>query len=266
MTTGLLSLATLADHDLFAYEDLTEATREGFEDNLVSLAQDGTLTAADFDNVRVDAEELIAAGVATATVPAAGQLAFHGQAGGGRLEHRVRDGGVAQAASGLVLGAGFGLALGETFEIRGEALGGRLLARTSESEDRDVAELQLVAGAAVRPWLTAIAGVSARAYRGPLADQRWTAVRLGAEARLPLAIQGMRGVVRGEWSPVVSVSGRAGPELGLGAAAGLEWHGKRVGVDVLYTLERYDFPPASRTQRLEEVASLRLNIRIHQNR
>jgi len=196
--------------------------------------------------------------LALAPVQAAGQMSLHGRAEIGRVEYRVRDSGTVQPSSGVVFGGALGLLIGDRFAVWGEARGGRLAAASAEGEDRDVAEVQLAGEAYLRPWLTAQGGVNVRSYSTPLARQRWTTLRLGAEARVPLALDGVHGLVRAQWMPVVSVSGLEHPEFALAAGVGVEWRGPRVSVRALYTLERYDFSGSAAAQRLEEVSSLQV--------
>jgi hypothetical protein len=208
------------------------------------------------DARRLVAVVLGAVAVALAPGVVAGQVSLHGRAEIGRLEHRIRLAGRVDPSSGALLGGAIGVVVGEQFEAWAEAMGGRLAADSPDGEDRNVAEVQLGGGMHVRPWLMLLTGVSVRSYVG---RQRWTTLRLGAEGNIPLAIEGVRGIVRGQWMPVVSVTGLARPEVALTAGAGLEWRGRRVTLSALYTLERYDFPGSDpSTKRLEEVAGLRL--------
>ncbi|HEV8265716.1 MAG TPA: hypothetical protein VGQ06_12280 [Gemmatimonadales bacterium] len=212
---------------------------------------------------RLYAAALAAVGVALAPGVAAAQISLHGRAEIGRLEHRIRLAGLLEPSSGTLLGGALGVVVGERFEAWGEAMGGHLVADSPAGEDRDVAEVQLLGGMHVRPWVTLQSGVSVRTYSTPLARQRWTTLRLGAEGRLPLAIGGLQGIVRAQWMPVVSVSGVARPDVALTTGAGLEWRGKRVSLSAVYTLERYDFPASDPSlRRLEEVSALRVRATI----
>jgi hypothetical protein len=185
----------------------------------------------------------------------AAQVALHGRAEIARVEHRVRHAGTVQASSGAVFGGMLGLAIGSRFEVSGQVSGGRLAA-DSDGEDRNFAEVQLLGGAHLNPWLVVEGGANVRSYSNPLARQRWTTLRLGAAAHVPLALEGVRGVLRGHWMPAVSVSGLPRPDVALAAGAGVEWHGSRVTLAVLYALERYDFPASGANRRLEELSLL----------
>jgi len=207
----------------------------------------------------VKASVLAAFGLVLAPGLVAGQISLYGRAGIGRLEHRVRFAGRIEPSSGMVFSGALGIIVRERFEVWGEALGGHLGADSPDGEDRDVAQVQLLGGVHLRPWLTLQVGASALTYSTPLARQHWTALRLGAEAHVPLALDGVRGLVRGQWMPVVSVSGLEPPAVALAAGAGLEWRGKRISLSALYTLERYDFAGSDAdTRRLEEVSSLQV--------
>lgn len=205
-----------------------------------------------------------------ALIPEAGvsQVSLQGRAEIGRFEHRVRQADSVAPSSGVVLGSALGLVVADRFEVWGEARGGRLAADSPDGEDRDFAEVQLLGNATVRPWLAVQGAATARTYSTSLARQRWTMLRLGAQARVPLALEGVHGIVRGHWMPVVTVSGLPRPDVALTAGAGVEWRGSRLGFTVLYTFERYDFPGSPASQRLEEVSSLQLRgmVRLHTRR
>jgi len=206
---------------------------------------------------------IAACGLALAPGPVAGQASLHGWVQIGRVEHRIRFGGLIQPSAGTMFGGAVGVVVRGRLEVWGEAAGGHLGAKSPDSEDRDFAEVQLLGGMRVRPWLTLQSGVSVGTYSAPLARQRWTTLRLGAEAHLPLAIEGVQGIVRGQWMPVVSVSGVGRPDVALTAGAGLEWRGQRVSLSAVYMLERYDFPASDPSlRRLEEVSSLRVRATI----
>lgn len=200
---------------------------------------------------------VVALGLGFGPCRGAAQVLFEGRAEIGRAEHRVRDAGVLEVTSGTVLGAGLGLVADRRWELWGSVRGGRLAA-VGAGEDRDFAEVEVVGGAQLHPWLTMEAGVTVRTYSSTLARQRWSALCVGAHANIPLALEGLRGIVRGQWMPATSVNGLPRPNVALAAAAGLEWQGPRVGLGALYALERYDFPAGAVPRRLEEFASLRL--------
>lgn len=190
---------------------------------------------------------------------AGAQIAFRAAAQIGRAEHRIRDSGTLVAASGTLLGGSLTVGVREQFEIRTEVWGGRLNTGSSPSlVDHDIADLQLVGAFKARPWLLLQAGVDARSYANVLARQHWTALRVGAEAHVPLATESIRGVLRGYWLPVVSVKDFARPEIALAASVGLEWQGSRISVGTTYTLERYDFAPSAGARRLEQLSTLQL--------
>jgi hypothetical protein len=191
----------------------------------------------------------------------AGQVAVQGSVLIGRAEHRVLDGGTIVAASGTLFGGAFSISVRDRIEVRGEALGGRLSTGAApETDDHDLAQLQLFAGLKVRPWLLLEGGPVLRNFTNSLARQHWTAFQVGAEARVPLAFESVHGVFRGYWMPVVSVRGLPRPDIALAAGAGLEWRGPRIGVSMAYLLERYDFAAAAGSNRPEELSIVQIQV------
>jgi len=175
----------------------------------------------------------------------------------GRAEHRVRDAGNLFPATGTVFGAAVGADINHQFTVSAEALGGRFTADTATSiDDHSIAQVLVLGGMKVRPWLTVQAGPVFRNISNTVARQQWTALRVGGEAYLPLGLEGVRGVLRGYWMPLVSVSGLPRPDVALAASAGVEWRGPRIGVGTRYVLERYDFPENAADRRIEEVSVL----------
>lgn len=191
-----------------------------------------------------------------------GQVPWHVSLQVGRAEHRVRDAGGLIPAAGTVFGAAVGADVGRQFTVSAEALGGRFAAASAASagsiDDHSIAQVLLLGGMKVRPWLTVQAGPVFRNISNAVARQQWTALRLGGEAYVPLGLEGVRGVLRGYWMPLVSVSGLPSPDVALAASAGVEWRGPRIGVGTRYVLERYDFPENSGDRRIEEVSVLRM--------
>jgi hypothetical protein len=202
---------------------------------------------------------LVAVGILCVPSRSPAQITFNGGPQISRAEHRVSDGGSLVTTSGTLLGGALALAVRDQFEITVEVWGGRLSTAGSPSvEDHDLAEVQLIGGFRARPWLTLEAGPVLRSYSNVLARQHWTTLRAGAEARLPLAMESIHGIVRGYWMPIVSVNELSRPEIALATSVGVEWQGSRVTVGMTYTLERYDFRASAGARRLEQLSSLHL--------
>jgi hypothetical protein len=143
------------------------------------------------------------------------------------------------------------------FSITGEAVGGRFATdATTGIDDHDIAQLVILGGVKVNRWLIVQAGPAFRNISNELARQHWTALRVGGEARVPLGFESVRGVLRGYWMPLVSVSDLSSPNVALAASAGVEWRGRRIGFGTRYVLERYDFPANTGDQRIEEISAL----------
>lgn len=185
------------------------------------------------------------------------QVVLQGSVQVGRAEHRVRDAGTLIPTSGTVFGGALRADFGPRFSVTGEALAGSFASDGGASiDDHHIAQVLLLGGMKVNPWLTIQAGPVFRNLSNTFARQQWTALRLGGEAHVPLGLEGVRGVLRGYWMPLVSVSGLSRPDIALAASAGVEWRGRRIGVGTRYVLERYDFPANAGDRRIEEISAL----------
>ena len=104
-----------------------------------------------------------------------------------RGDHRVDAGLGVERASGVLVGGATRLRhRGIALTLSGET--GHLTAvRGSGGIDRDLAQLGAAAQFAPLPWLVLESGVTLRSFGTVVARQRWTLVRAGAEARIPLS-------------------------------------------------------------------------------
>ena len=172
------------------------------------------------------------------------------------LEHRVDAGFGVEVASGPMGFAEIGIV---GTRVQGSlAVGAGRLTGNGMATDRDVGALQLRAGYAARSWLTLETGVTVRTYSADIGRQRWVLLRLGAEARVPFLNDRMAGVARLGVLPVASATGLGRSEAAFTAAAGMAYRRNRLAVELLYALERYDFPATSVTpsDRREQLSSL----------
>jgi hypothetical protein len=201
-------------------------------------------------------------------VPAVGtaQLAVSGTGLVSYFEHQVDIGYGVEASRGLLLGAEGVVDFRSRVGLRIHAAGGSLSSETVGAEDRDVGEVGIQASVAPVRWLAILGGVTSRTYTTAIARQRWTAVDLGAEARLDFATSPVRGVLRAGLLPVVSVNGLPGPDVGLTAAAGIEYRRGPVTGGLFYGLERYDFPDQGAGRRLEQVSTLTFRFTVRRGR
>ena len=171
--------------------------------------------------------------------------------------HQVDIGYGVEKASGLLIGAEGALDVRSRWRFAVHAAAGSLSGQVTDAEQRDVGELGVRASFAPAPWVALVGGATSRTYTSAIARQRWTIVDLGAEARLDFATTPVRGVLRVGVLPVVAVRGLPGPEVGLTAAAGVEYRAGRVTGGLFYGIERYDFPAAGGGgRRLEQVSTL----------
>jgi hypothetical protein len=171
-------------------------------------------------------------------------------------DHRVEAGFGLERSSGWIGGARVTVGLQPRVEIDVTALAGALERDSANAEDRGVAEIRLDARYRTLSWLWLETGVGTRTYSAPIAVQRWTALRLGAEARVPFFGDRAEGVSRLLLLPLVSVTGLDQPELALTAAAGIEYRFGPVMAGVFYWLERYDFPVQDAVARAEQLSGL----------
>jgi hypothetical protein len=195
-------------------------------------------------------------GLLGAAAPARAQLAAQGMGLVAVAEHRVDAGRGVEQASGMVIGGEGTLFLGARTEFFVHAAGGKLSAVSGNADDRDLAEVELRAAVVPVPWLALHAAVSSRTYSTTLVRERWTALRFGGEARLAFVGAGVRGVLRAEVLPSVSVSGLEDPSRAFAAGAGLEWRAGVLTLGLRYELERYDFPTVATVDRREQLSML----------
>ena len=166
-----------------------------------------------------------------------------------------------ERSTGPLLGVDLGTRLGGKLNSTIGLRLGTLQLRTTEGTDRDVAELNVRGSYAVRPNFFLESGLTLRAYSAPAGRQRWTAVGLGAAARLPFGAGGAHGIVRAALLPLLAATGLPGPDLAFTAAAGMEYRRGRAALEVLYCLERYDFPVRSAVARREQLTTLNIGMR-----
>ncbi len=175
-----------------------------------------------------------------------------------RADHRVDAGLGVERATGLLVGGATLLRYrGIALTLFGEA--GHLTAvQGSGGIDRDVSQLGAVAQFAPLPWLVLESGVTVRSFGTVVARQRWTLVRAGAEARVPLSGEALWAVGHAHLLPLVSVNGLPNAATAFDAGTGLAYRHGRLLFDLTYTLERCDFPSQGSTQRSEQLGTLAL--------
>lgn len=203
-------------------------------------------------------------GVAAALVLAGGgagaQRPITPFATGAIVEHRVTTTGEVERVVGAVWGAGASMVMSDWLGVRGRIAGGSLSARSVDGEGRSLSEADLVVTLTPDRWISLDAGTVLRTMATPLVRQRWVELRAGSEVGLDLIEGVLRGTVRLSIAPWVSVSGQPSPDLAIGAGSGLEFTDGRLVANLAYSLERYDFPAAGSTRRLEQHSTLTARI------
>jgi hypothetical protein len=192
--------------------------------------------------------------------PATAQLSVSGSAGLSLAEHRV-DAGYGVEISGGALAGGSAIALlRERLALSVLAQAGRLEPTAGAIPEREMAELGLTAGARIVRGLWATGGVRWRTYDAPIALQRWRFVELGASARVSFAAPGLAALARVTLLPSIAVTGGGDPHATASAAVGVEYSPGRIGAQLLYGRERFEFPAPSplAARRLEQLSMVML--------
>jgi hypothetical protein len=201
---------------------------------------------------------LLVAGLLLPAIVGAQGLELSGVVTVAHGDHRVDAGLGVERATGILVGAAtrlryrdIGLALsGETGHLTAVEGSGGI--------DRDVSELGAVAQFTPLPWLVLESGVTVRSFGTVVARQRWTLVRAGAEAQVPLSGETFWAVGHAHLLPRVSVNGLPNAATAFDAGTGLAYRRGRLLVDLTYTLERCDFPLQGSTRRSEQLGTLAL--------
>ncbi len=173
-------------------------------------------------------------------------------------DHRVDVGLGVERATGLLTGGAARLRFrGIALTLSGET--GHLTAvRGSGGIDRDVAQVDAAAQFTPLPWLVLESGVTLRSFGTVVARQRWTLVRAGAEARIPLSGETFWAVGRAHLLPLVAVNGLPNAATAFDAGTGFAFQRGRLLFELAYTLERCDFPSQGSTRRNEQLGTLAL--------
>jgi hypothetical protein len=180
-------------------------------------------------------------------------------------EHRVDDRSVGtgvEISAGTLLGAGVRVSVGSRGTIAASGRTGVLHPGRGATLPREVAELGVDGAFMMRPWFDMIAGVRVRSYTTMLARQRWTAPYLGAAARIPFAVPGLRGLLDVTVHPFASVTGLPRPEVVISTGAGIAYARGRLDLQLGYALERYDFARGTVDERFEQLSVLTLQLQV----
>jgi hypothetical protein len=178
-------------------------------------------------------------------------------------EHRVEDrtvGSGVEISTGTMFGGGVRVGVSSRAAITVLGRTGVLHPGRGATLPRDVAELGLDGAYRMREWLDLGAGVRMRSYTTAIARQRWTAPHLGASARVPFALRGLRGLLDVVVHPFASVSGLSQPEVAITSGAGMAYARGRLDVQLRYSIERYDFARGTADERLEQLSALTLRV------
>lgn len=178
-------------------------------------------------------------------------------------DHRVDPGTGVEKTSSLMYGVGFEATTRGWLSVRGEITTGTLAANRTGVRALSVTDARLDLGVSAFPWLTLLAGGGLRVYKQD-AQENWRFLRVGAEARFPLGVDALTGMVRFTLSPVVSRTTSApsalSPSFAVAGASGLRLTYRLLSVGVEYAIESYTFPSSGGITRQEEFSGLKLQL------
>jgi hypothetical protein len=197
---------------------------------------------------------IVTLGVAASPAAAQLRLGAYGEYSG--LEHKVVAGRGIERSTGTLIGGHVVIRVGSLFELSGGGAQGSLTPDSVITAPADLARLGAVISVLPAPWLALRVGAASHVFTNAFATQRWMTARLGAEARLAFVGGGLTTVLRFDFFPVVDASGLEKPDRAFGAAAGIRWSQGILAAELLYGLERYDFPPEAGVERHEQLAML----------
>lgn len=192
--------------------------------------------------------------------PADAQLAVTIGGAAALVEHRVEAGYGAEIASGGVFVGSAGVKLWNRVGLTAVAQAGVLEPRAGAGLKRELAEVGVLGACRLLRWLSIEGGVRWRAYSTVLARERWAMLEVGAAARVPFAVRGLYGLGSVAVEPRITVTGSANPRPGFSALTGVEYTPGRLGVQLVYLRERYEFPAAGGIRRLEQVSSAAIRL------
>jgi hypothetical protein len=208
-------------------------------------------------NARRLAAVFAVAGIAPASL-AAQKAQLEVSAIGGRVEHRVSVDSRIEQAAGTVFGLSARYRIvGGWAELDGHASGGKLSAALKAGDDLSLGEAELRGSVLPLEWLAFQASVTRRSYTNSVARQRWTALGVGAEARLDI-LPGVRGILRTTLLPSVAVNGLERPDLAVSAASGLELDRGLLTAAIVYSVDRFDFGAVDGVARRQELSGLQI--------
>ena len=179
---------------------------------------------------------------------------------GAIVEERVRLGGDVERVGGALWGAGATFAMNDWLSVRGRLASGSLSGRTDGAETQSMAEGEAMVILVPERWIALDVAAMIRTMETSLARQRWLELRTGAQLGVDIIDGALRGTVNLSISPSVSVSGHPTPDLAVGAGTGLEYSAGRLLATLSYSLDRYDFPDAGGSARLEQRSMLTARI------
>jgi len=174
-------------------------------------------------------------------------------------DHRVDAGLGVERATGLLAGGAARLRFRSIAVALSGETGHLTAVPGSGGVDRDVAQVGATAQFTPLPWLVLESGVTLRSFGTVVARQRWTLLRAGAQARVPLSGETFWVLGHAHLLPIVRVNGLPDAATAFDAGTGLAYQRGRIVFALTFTLERCDFPSQGSTRRSEQLGTLALS-------
>ena len=195
-----------------------------------------------------------------AASPVAAQVRVGASGSALLMQHRVFAGNGVELSSGPLYGGGVFGAVGQHVEFAFEGASGKLNKDSAQASSATLSRAEGHVAILPVPWLALRAGAGVHTFSNAVAVQRWTTVRVGGEARLRFVGGAVAGLVRFELYPIVDVTGLEKPSRAFGAASGLQLTAGALLAELMYTFERYDFPPVGGVTRAEQLSALTVSL------
>ena len=172
------------------------------------------------------------------------------------VEQRVDAGFGLERFSGTGLGLEVERRLGSRFTVGLRGQGATIRPDAEGDLDRRIGEAELTSVLAIAPWWGFYGGVILRAVANDAGKQHWTLAKLGAEVRPAFTGNRFHAIGRLGMIPVASVSGLSSSSLAFDGAVGVDYDRDRVGLRLVYGLERFAFSSTNGTRREEQLSTL----------
>ena len=176
------------------------------------------------------------------------------------VQHQVDIGYGDERTGGPVLGAVVTLAPTRWTDVTLSGYGGTLSADSVNIDTRRTADFELGGSLFATPSLALQVGFRAQTFTTALARQRWLSMTVGGEFAPEVFDGAARAVFRAGLIPVASVSGLPAPTFAVTGGAGFEFLRGPLTGELMFSVERYDFPTTNGAPRAEQMALVTVQV------